>query len=142
MTGIGPVLERLDLWTFADENGRTLYDVPDGSISDPDAPVPPRFLSEFDNVLLWHDDRTRVVPEEFRKRALTERFGKGTVLVDGFVAGEWGLERGDDGSELAVEPYGSMAASDRGELIEEGRRLLAFLTDGDGGTVTVGESAP
>ncbi|ELZ27026.1 hypothetical protein C474_16789 [Halogeometricum pallidum JCM 14848] len=141
LTGVGDVLDRLDLRTFADGNGRLLYDVPDGSLPDPDTPAPPRFLPEFDNVLLSHDDRTRVVPAEYRERALTQRFGKGAVLVDGFVAGEWKLG-GDDERELSVELYGPIADSDREELIEEGTRLRAFLTDGaDGATVTVTESA-
>ena len=83
-TGLREVMERLRprLCTFADESGRELFDLVDAPRPDPETPAPPRFLPEYDNLLLSHADRSRVIAEEDRPRV----FGKGAVLVDGYVA--------------------------------------------------------
>ena len=89
---LSDVFERLRsrLVTFRDEKGRELFDLPDAPRPDPDMKVPVRFLAEYDNVLLSHADRTRIVSEKDRKFLF---FGGGvltsTILVDGFVHGEW-----------------------------------------------------
>jgi len=110
---------------FRDEQGRELYDVPRGLLPDPDTPAPVRFLPKWDNVLLaWHD-RTRVLPEPYRKRVIKMNGDVAqTFLVDGFVAGTWELRD----ERVVTTPFGRLSAAARRELKDEAERLEAFLT--------------
>jgi hypothetical protein len=107
-----------------------LLDVPGGSRPDPSTPAPPRFLPEYDNVLIAHADRSRIVPPEHRDTVL-RNLGRTWLLVDGFVAAEWRR----DGADLVVSPLRELTSGERDEVAAEGRRLLAFL--GAGGDVVV-----
>jgi hypothetical protein len=129
LSGLREVMERLRprLRTFRDETGRDLFDVPGAPLPDPDTPAPPRFLPDYDNVLLSHSDRTRVIAEEDRKRLMTPNgVGPGTVLIDGFVGGTWRITRQRDKATLQVRPFGRLSRRDRSTVEEEGSRLLAF----------------
>ena len=123
-TGLREVIDRLrpQLRTFRDENGTELLDVEDGLLPDPETPAPVRFLPEYDNALLSHEDRSRVNPAG----NMSGLFWKGTVLVDGFVAGTWKLERGKGSATLAIAPWEGWRKADRKEVADEGERLLAF----------------
>jgi hypothetical protein len=123
------VLDRLrpGLRTFRDERGRELFDVPRAPLPDPDTPAPVRFLPEYDNALLGHADRSRIVTSETR---LWAEIGWGTVLVDGFTAARWKLEREEDTATLRVEPFRKLSRADRDEIAEEGAGLIAFLAEG------------
>ncbi|MQY04389.1 winged helix DNA-binding domain-containing protein [Actinomadura macrotermitis] len=124
LTGLGEVVRRLELRTFADENGRVLYDVPDGPLPDPDTPAPVRFVPEFDNLTLSHADRARIITEEHRKRIFTVNgIIRATLLVDGFVHGMWKMEKKRGVATLRVEPFAPLP--DRAAVEEEGHRLLA-----------------
>ena len=123
LTGLREVVERLrpQLVTFRDEAGRELFDLPEAPRPDPATPAPPRFLPEYDNLLLSHHGRERVIPDS----ALGRLTGwVGTFLVDGFVAGQWRIDRRRDRATLVVEPFRKLTAAERAELIEEGSRLL------------------
>ncbi|WP_327673932.1 winged helix DNA-binding domain-containing protein [Kitasatospora sp. NBC_00458] len=137
LTRLAPVLKRLapGLVTFRDEQGRLLYDLPDAPRPDPDTPAPVRLIAPFDNLLLSHADRTRVLPEEYRKRVMTQNgIVFGSLLVDGLVAGAWELseERGG-GWAVTVRPFAPTARADRRAAGEEAERVLAFA--GGGGSV-------
>ncbi len=90
LTRLGEVVDRLQpcLSTFRDERGRELFDLLDAPRPDLDTPAPARFLPEFDNLILSHGDRTRVIADEYRK-AIASKNGMvpATFLVDGFVQG-------------------------------------------------------
>ncbi|HSA49192.1 MAG TPA: winged helix DNA-binding domain-containing protein [Yinghuangia sp.] len=132
LTRLAPVLERLRprLVTFRDEQGRELFDLPDAPRPDADTPAPVRFVADFDNITLSHDDRTRVISREWQKWCLGQGNKLwGSVLFDGFVRCAWRIERTKDTATLLVvsgpEPKDSLAAH-RDEIEAEGRRLLAF----------------
>ncbi|MFE9690309.1 winged helix DNA-binding domain-containing protein [Micromonospora sp. NPDC005806] len=126
LTRLAEVVEPLrgELRVFRDEQGRELFDLPDAERPDPDTPAPPRLLPEYDNLLLAHADRTRVVGDEDRRRVITPAVAA-TVLVDGFVAGTWTIVRRDTVATLLVQPFGRLAAADRDALVAEAGRLLA-----------------
>jgi hypothetical protein len=109
------------LRTFRDENRRELLDVPDAPLPDGDVPAPPRFLPEYDNILLAHADRTRVIAVPFRPAILTS-----SLLVDGFVAATWKIVRLPGRARLVIEAYKPIRKADREAVGEEGMRLLAF----------------
>jgi winged helix DNA-binding protein len=108
LTRLGEIVDRLrpHLSTFRDEHGREIFDLPDAPMPDPDVPAPPRFLPEFDNLILSHADRTRVIADEYRK-AIASRNGMvpATFLVDGFVRGTWKTERSRGKVTLLIEPF-------------------------------------
>ncbi|NDU76212.1 winged helix DNA-binding domain-containing protein [Actinomadura sp. DSM 109109] len=128
LTRLGEVVERLapELVTFRDGNGRTLYDLPDAPRPGPDAEAPVRFVPDFDNLLLSHADRARIISEEHRKRVFTVNgIIRATFLVDGFVHGMWKIEKARGEATLRIEPFAPVPAPERAALEEEGMRLLA-----------------
>ncbi|MBA3333349.1 MAG: winged helix DNA-binding domain-containing protein [Actinobacteria bacterium] len=120
-------LDRLEpLRRFRDEHGRELLDLPRAPLSDADTLAPVRFLPKWDNLLLAFADRTRVLPEQYRKTVIRMNGDVAqTFLVDGFVAGTW---RAEDG-RVVFEPFVALSRSDRREVEEEAARLEAFLAD-------------
>jgi DNA glycosylase AlkZ-like len=129
LTRLREVTDRLGdrVRRFRNEAGRELLDVVDGPLPDADVPAPARFLPDFDNVVLSHADRSRIVDDDVRKRLQTIN-GQlpGTVLVDGRVAAKWSVERTKQAATLIVTPFGRLARADRQSIASEGARLLAF----------------
>ncbi|HEY7667985.1 MAG TPA: winged helix DNA-binding domain-containing protein [Actinomycetota bacterium] len=125
--GLGEIFERLRPRSriVRDEDGRELFDVPRATLPDPDTPAPVRFLPEYDNVVIGHKDRTRIVPEGIPR--WTE-VGWGSVLVDGTVAARWRLVETKTEGTLRVEGFRPLARRERAEIREEGARLAAFLS--------------
>jgi len=132
LKGLKGVFEELrpKLCTLQDERGRELFDLPDAPRPPEDTPAPARFIPEFDNLLLSHADRTRVVAEEHRPRiALANLRILPTFLVDGFVAGTWKIERKRSSATLLVEPFGALPKGTREELAREGEALVRFVEE-------------
>lgn len=135
LTGLRDVVDGLRprLRTFRDERGRELFDVPDAPLPDPDTPAPLRFMPEFDNLLLGHDDRSRVMTDAQRPY-----LDKPTLLVDGTVAGTWRIERRESTSTLMVRTDHALSASETEAVGAEGARLVEFaVADGGPGEIEI-----
>ena len=121
-------LLRPDLVSFRDERRRELFDLPDAPHPPADTAAPARFLPEFDNIVLSHTDRTRIISDEYRKRVTTPNLRvPGMFLVDGFVAGTWKVDRTKKVAALIVQPFVVLSPADQQQLSEEGDRLLRFI---------------
>jgi hypothetical protein len=133
LTRLGEVTDRLRsrLRIFRDEHGNELFDLPDAPRPDPDTPSPPRFLPEFDNLILSHADRTRVISSDYRKTIASKNgMVPATVLVDGFVRGTWKTERTRGKATLVIEPFELLPKKDRDALFEEGEQLIRLTGEG------------
>jgi hypothetical protein len=123
-----PLFDALELVTFTDDAGKTLYDVPDGPRPDPETPAPVRFLPEFDNVLLSHAKRERIIADEHKPAVYTKNLRvKATYTVDGVVAGLWTSEKKRGVATLTLTPFGKLLKKTQAELEREGSGLLRFL---------------
>ena len=139
LPGLAAVVERLRprLRGFRDERGRELLDLPDAPLATGEEPAPPRFLPWFDNILLGHDDRSRVLPYGHRLGVVG---GSAFVLVDGFARATWRIERSPEVATLHVQPLEPLG--DTAEIEAEGDRLLAFAAPAASRRRVVVEPAP
>jgi Winged helix DNA-binding domain len=128
LTRLGEVMERLSprLKMFNSERGQALYDLPDAPRPSADTPGPVRLVAPFDNILLSHAERTRIISDEHRKRLFSGKNGvfPGTVLVDGFVAGTWELVGKGASTSIRVQPYIRLPNGVANEITAEANRLL------------------
>jgi hypothetical protein len=123
---------RPELTVYRDERGRELFDVPGLPVASGDEPAPVRFLPEFDNLVLSHDDRSRIISDEHRPSVFPGySMVHATFLVDGFVAGIWQIQ----GDEVRVTPFGPLASNEADAVRSEADRLLSFLDLGPDGRV-------
>jgi len=129
LTRLREVVERLrpQLQIFHDEHGRALYDLLDAPRPNPDTPAPPRFLPEYDNVLLSHADRSRIISDNRHPPLFPGNGGAlGTLLVDGFFRGTWKIQRHEGRAILGIELFETLPQHERAALADEGARLLSF----------------
>jgi hypothetical protein len=135
LSGTAEVLDRLrpTLRILKNDAGRELFDVPRAPLPGPDVPAPIRFLPEYDNAVLSHADRSRIVSAETKAWA---EVGWGLVLVDGFTAARWRAFSGRR-TRLRVEPFRNLTTPERHEVEQEARRLVTVLTDGGDDTVEI-----
>ena len=119
---------RGELATFRDERGRELFDLPNAPRPDEETPAPVRYLPEYDNLVLGHDDRSRIVADAHRPRLITKNLQiPATFLLDGFVAGTFRVERKKKAAALTLSPFGRLPKKDLRALEAEGDALLAFV---------------
>ena len=136
LRGMAEVVERLRprLRVFRNERGRELFDLPEAPRPDPGVPAPIRFLPEYDNLWLAHDDRSRVLTEDDgRWMQLASAPFRGSVLIDGWLRASWHLEgRAKDGkATLFVRPTGRLSKRTVASVSAEARRLLRMIGDPD-----------
>ena len=134
LTGLRAVLGELraELRSYRDEQGVELFDLPDAELADPDADAPVRFLPAYDNLVLSHADRTRIVSDGDRRRVAPGLSAVlPTFLVDGLVAGTWAWDWQQ--GVLTVSPFRPLAAADRTGVEGEAELLLAVLAPGGAG---------
>lgn len=117
---------RRRLRTFRDASGRELFDVPRAPLPDEDVPAPVRFLPVYDNVVLGHADRSRVVPPAARPLAVGPA-SVGSVLVDGFVGGLWRVGRDRARAALSIALLARPSSATKAEIVEEGAGLLKLF---------------
>lgn len=132
LSGLRAVFEELrpPLVTFRDERKRELFDLPEAPRPSEDEPTPVRFLPEFDNLVLSHDDRTRILADEHRSKVTLKNLQvRATFLVDGFVAGTWKVERKRKTAALILEPFAKLTRATVKALEEEGDALLRFAEE-------------
>ncbi|WEK49284.1 MAG: winged helix DNA-binding domain-containing protein [Candidatus Kaistia colombiensis] len=115
-----------ELVEFRDEAGRVLYDLADAPRPSEDTAAPPRFLPDYDNVMLGHADRSRIVHDDHRSHFLKENGMIPAFLVDGFAAGSWRIDRERGTATLWITPLVNLKARDRQALSREAGALLAF----------------
>ncbi len=130
LTKLKAVLDRLrpGLVTFRDQHGKELFDLPDAPRPDPDVQAPVRFLGEYDNVLLGHADRRRIIPADFPWDAMLAhaRFVS-NLLVDGMLRATWWIERGGKRrATLGIRPFGKLSRVEREHVAAEAERMIDF----------------
>lgn len=119
---------RPSLSVFRDEGGRELFDLKDAPRPPARTPAPARFLPDFDNLLLGHADRQRVISDAHRPLVTTRNLRiLPTFLVDGFVRGTWTVQRSRSVASLVAEPFEPLPRGARADLLAEGQGLLRFL---------------
>ena len=130
LTKLRDVFERLRprLVTFGDEEGKELFDLPDSPRPAPGVLAPVRFLGEYDNVLLGHAGRRRIIPADFPwKEMLAPGRWVSNFLVDGMLRGTWWIEReGKRSATLAIRPFGEVSPAEREEVGAEAERMVEF----------------
>jgi hypothetical protein len=129
LTGLREVVKRLrpELRAFSDERGRELLDLPDAPLPAPATPAPPRFLPEYDNVSLSHEDRSRILAPAWPGWLTPGPRWIGALLVDGFYRAHWRIS--EDGV-LRIEHFGELPGDPRGtrdQIVAEGERLLELV---------------
>lgn len=131
LTGLAGVVDaiRPQLVSFAGPDGRDLVDLPDAPRPPADTPAPVRFLPAWDNLLLSHVNRERIITEA-RRAAMFSVNGivAPSLVVDGAVVGRWDLRTAPGSATLEVTLLDArLTAAQRDETEVEGLRLLALL---------------
>jgi hypothetical protein len=123
IAAVRELVPRLELRRFRDERGRLLLDLPRAPLPPPATPAPPRLLPAFDNLILSHADRTRVIADDHRRTVIRGGIVDPVFLVDGFVAGRWRVER----ARVELEPFGKLPREAERALRREADALARWL---------------
>jgi hypothetical protein len=124
---LAAVAGNLRLRRFRAEDGAELLDLPGAPLPDPETSAPPRFLANWDPMLLASKRRTQILPKHDWSKVFNPNTPQTTsvFLIDGVAAGRWKL----DGGGVRLEPFGRILKEARRELDEEAERLQEFVAD-------------
>ncbi len=112
---------------FVGEDGPTLFDLPRAPRPKSQVEAPVRFLPDYDNLILAHADRRRVVRDDYRSRLCLKNLRiLPTFLVDGMVAGSWSMEGSKHRAELTIEAFHGLSGKVKADLKREGKKMLSF----------------
>jgi hypothetical protein len=117
---------RPELDILQDERGRELFDLRGAPRPPEDAPAPPRFLPEYDNLIVSREGARFVADAHRPSVSLSALRVRATFLVDGFVAGTWKITRARAKATLDVEPFATLPVAARRALGDEAARLVRF----------------
>ena len=125
------VFERLRprLKVFRSERGTELFDLPKAPRPAGETQTPVRLLPDYDNILLAHADRTRIMAQG-QHLGLFSSNGvmQGSVIVDGFVRAKWAPVNAKGATTLVITPFDkTIPKTDQPSIAQEGLRLLDFL---------------
>ncbi len=122
---------RPELRAFRDERGRELFDLPDAPRPAADTPAPVRFLPDYDNLVLAHADRARMMGDAARRAIAGNNLQVlASFLVDGVVAGTWGVSEKKGRATLELRPLLPLTKRAKADLETEGDALLRFVEPG------------
>lgn len=136
LTRLAEVFDRMrsELVVLTDADGRDVFDLPEAPRPGSDVEAPVRLLYDFDNVLLAHADRSRLASAGHRSVAVTRNgLPPAAVLIDGFAAGQWRIERTKANARLTATPHERFTAAQAAAIEAEALALLGF-TDADADT--------
>ena len=127
-SALAPTLK--DLVAYRAEGRGEMYDLPELGIAPVDLPASIRFLPEYDNILIAHKDRQRILPEAHRKKVFVSA-GRvlGSVLIDGFVSAIWKLQRDKQLTTRQVALFERQDDDTLAVIRAEGLALLRFIDD-------------
>ena len=83
-------------------------------------------MPEYDNIIATRADERFVARRDRPRVFLSALRIAATVLVDGFVAGTWKVERSKTAAKMTIEPFAPFAAQARKEVATEADALLRF----------------
>jgi hypothetical protein len=118
-------LQRVVTVVHHDERGIELLDLPGAPLPPASTPLPVRLVGRWEQALLAHADRERIMTPEVEALKLTLS-GDQTVLVDGRVAASWSLERTAMLARLNVTPHAAISRRARAGIRDEARRTASF----------------
>jgi hypothetical protein len=115
------------LRVFRDEGKREVFDLPDAPRPSEDVTAPVRLVPEYDNLITARTDDRFVAKADRPRVYLSALRIAATVLVDGHVAGTWGIERKKSAAVLTIVPFAPLAARAKQDALAEADVLLRFV---------------
>lgn len=128
LAGLKAVVDRMrpELVVYRGETGAELLDLPGLPIIEDATPAPPRFLPEYDNVLLGHSDRTRFFPDDVIPPGWARN-----LLVDGLYSGSWKSTGKKGRPRMEVTIRRKLTRKQLREVRSEGERTLSLAHPGE-----------